>query len=190
MAFQTYRLSVVGDILGQEMVNVFHWAKPDGSPDDIPEDLTGAWLFYIHALYVDCLPTAYLTRSITARLVGGTVQHEESDSTAGTRTGDILAPQLSPTVTWSTRFATRSARGRTYLPGITESDGANGETTTSLQDAMDLWARAMIGDLNGAQATWTFSVHSYVHGTTRDVTGYRVNRVIRTQRRRTLGVGV
>lgn len=45
---------------------------------------------------------------------------------AGTAVGELLPPQIALCVTLRTAFAGRSFRGRTYLPGFTESHNAAG----------------------------------------------------------------
>lgn len=189
MAFQTYRLAVKGFLIGQEMVNIFHYAKPDGDPDDVPQELAEAWITSNLPRYLDCLPAGYQASTVTARVVGSTTQYETNVTAGGSRIGVFSAPQLAPTITWTTRFATRSARGRTYLPGLVGSDVDQGILVVNLLNAMALFADAQLVDLVGPSATFVFSVHSTLYGTTRDVVSYRVNSVVRTQRRRELGVG-
>ncbi len=189
MAFQTYRLSVQGLLFGQTVVSVFHYAKPDGDPDDLAAELVDAWNSQLWAEYMHCVAGDYSAYSISAKLVGGVNYAEVPVSGSGGRTGSVAAPQTSATITWSTAFAERSARGRTFFPALSISDHDNGLLSTELLNVLGTFATFMLGDLVTASSTFFFSVHSYVYGTTRHILSYRANPIVRTQRRRELGVG-
>jgi hypothetical protein len=188
MAFEVWRLSVVGTMLNQEIVNVFHYGKADGTPDGDPADLITEWHDNVETSYLLACPLAYTMLAVVARKVGSALQGVYSTSVNGSRMGVIDGPQLSPCITWATAFAERSARGRTYLPGVAEADSQSGILSSGLQTAMVNFGTAAIPAMVGG-STWLFSVHSYKFSTTRRINALRVNPIIRTQRRREIGVG-
>lgn len=189
MAFEVWRLAVIGNLLGQEMVNVFHYAKPDGIADGDGMDLINTWLTNVAPAYLDACPLAYTLLQLTARKLGTTTEATLDTIRPGVRIGTVNAPQVAPTVTWETPFATRSARGRSFIPGVVDADCLNGLLSNGLQLALDAFTAAIIPDLVGTIATYLLCVHSRKFNTTRRVTSGIVHEIARTQRRRELGVG-
>lgn len=190
MAFEVYRLAVEGMLLGQHVINVLWYAKPDGDPDGTPADLAFAWGNGPFFDYIGCLPLQYSAVQLVARKWGTAEEATRIVSGVGERVGNVSGPQLSPSITWTTRFIGRSNRGRTYLPGSTDNDVDDGLLKTGLVSAMEVFRDTMLEDLTSPLTQYVFSVRSELRATTHQVIAGRVNAVIRSQRRRTLGVGV
>lgn len=106
-------------------------------------------------------------------------------SHAGTASAATLPPQCAVVLTLRTSLATRSGRGRMYLPYWGEAIDTttrlgNATAINAAVDALALW----INNLTASTPTTTGVVVSQTHGTTATITSIDADNVIDTQRRR------
>lgn len=104
---------------------------------------------------------------------------------AGTAAGDETAPGVSPLVSWRTPNIGRSYRGRTYLPAPAESvQDVNGVlSVANAQRVADIMVDLM-ADLNDAFTLTPVTVWSPTLNLDTLVTQVKVDRRLRSQRRR------
>lgn len=115
------RMALIGELFGQEIVNVFHY-RLDSAPTVAKLDaLMAAWVATKKALYADCVTDDYFFKKLSARsVVPGGVQSELVLTGAGALVFDAMPTQLAGLISWRTGYAGRRARGRTYLPALAE----------------------------------------------------------------------
>jgi hypothetical protein len=97
----------------------------------------------------------------------GTAAEVELDFTAvagGIVGGDPLPPQSAGVITWRTGFAGRSFRGRTYLPGVSESDSTDGTLSSGYLTRLGTIITQMLAVFgpSGSDTNWQFAVISEV----------------------------
>jgi hypothetical protein len=123
----------------------------------------------------------------------------------GVISGDCLPGQNAMLVSLSTGQKGRRRHGRLYLPGVSESSSANGRITGTQLTAVGAFANALENFYgpSGTLAGWRLVIYSPVQLTppkpkpfkpketelVTPVRETRVDDVIRTQRRRAIGVG-
>lgn len=113
-------------------------------------------------------------------------------SVFGSQSGqEAIALQVAPIITWRTGFIGRSFRGRTYVAGTTEANSAGGVLTPTMVTALQAAADEIISlpAIGGLGEGYHLVVYSQTLTTATDVTGYTVQPVVGTQRRRRQGVG-
>jgi len=114
---------------------------------------------------------------------------EKATTSAGGIGSSAMPPQVSLLITKVTATGGRSGRGRSFMPGVTEVDiGPNGELGTAyLADVQDKW-----DDLKTAlEAADLFPVLLHADNTgdvtPHPITGFQVQALVATQRRRLRG---
>lgn len=140
---------------------------------------------------------AIITNDVTLATITGTsmdvgnfgLQRTLSVAQAGSDAAGVLAPQIAAVVTHRTAIASRRARGRTYIGGLTETSAP---LSTSAYPTLSAAAQAK---LNTAFASWQFELSGlttpYNHvvasvpaATTYDITQSIARSKLYTQRRR------
>jgi hypothetical protein len=105
-----------------------------------------------------------------------------AETLVGTNVGDTLPPQNAVVVSLRTAKATKSGRGRFYLPPFAESEVVAGLLTTTAQGQVSVAAQKMVQSLNGAGYIVQVFHRSTITGD--DVVSVDVSNVVGTQRRR------
>lgn len=105
----------------------------------------------------------------------------------GTSAADRLAPENAPLMSIRTARIGRSRRGRCYLPAPTEAalDEPGWWTTAFANDLVDAWAGS-VGTLGAVGTLLPQVVFSRVLDDAEDVTLVKVDRRVRSQRRRNI----
>lgn len=102
---------------------------------------------------------------------------------AGTSGGDALPPQDSCIVSLRTNLIGRRHRGRSYLPPMTETQvTSNGSIDSTVAQAVADQYEAFLDTLFADE--FTPSVYSKVADSAQAITSIKVDRIMRTQRRR------
>jgi hypothetical protein len=136
---------------------------------------------------------AQFTRAVASTLGANPLSAEFVPPTAltGGRSGDALPGNVSQVLTWVTGSGGRSGRGRTYLPGMTESalDGTNPNMFNATYVALcKTAAAAFITGINADPGTsfrdLTFIVYSPTTAVMRSVISANATPLLDTQRRR------
>jgi hypothetical protein len=196
MGVETYEITISGSLSGQFVQNIFHCAGDNTAGTNLFSvadailrklDVTAGML----AKWCDCMPTTYVITSVRCRAilpVGGPTQiflNGQLSNNAGTRAGVQSVSSSSPMFIWITGLRP-SKTGRTFLPGVSESDIDENTLGGSLLSAMTLFGALWI-------ATWTTTSPAYVFNggvyrralaTMDDIQNYRISPIIGTQRRR------
>ena len=172
-------------------------------------DLAGAWANGVGPLVIAATSADVNWRGV---LVTDTNEAGEesyffgfTQPSPGTQAGESLPNQNAAVVRLLTGVKGRRRRGRFYVPGITETANAGGSLTGTQLTAIQALGTGMIGLFGpaGSNANYRLVVYSpptpaYVpkppppsHSDTlvTPVTAASVDTVIRTQRRRAIGVG-
>lgn len=133
-------------------------------------------------------PTEVALERVTLRRLKPLEPLEQSYTTglpiAGASTGDPLPPQSAPLISLRTNLIGKSYRGRVYLPPMDETEtDASGELASSQATLM----KGQFQELLDSLATDAFvpAVYSRLLDLATEVTSLKVDRRLRTQRRRT-----
>jgi len=119
-------------------------------------------------------------------------------SVAGIEASDELPPQSAAVISWRTATKGRSFRGRSYYPGLCEFHQANGTLTNTCHTNLVTIVTQMLAVYGpgGSDTHWQFVVISRRHlGAPRTppigtaVVSGLVDTIVRSQRRRQVGVG-
>lgn len=186
-----YRLSVVGSILDQTIVNTFHFRQtvatlPDGERG--PDAILRRWTTgqgSPQSQYLALLPVSYQSRELIVLNVADPLDNGSRQVTAtGIRSaGQILPPQCCALLSIRTQGRGRSFRGRTYIGPLGESDNDAGSISTGLQSAMTAFVNSVFTSYGGISGLeWT--VYSRRLAQSNDVTQVLIRNFIATQRRR------
>ena len=118
---------------------------------------------------------------------------------AGANTsGDMLPPQDAMVVSWRTGLAGRSFRGRTYLVGLDETNQNHGRIASGMMTLIAAFVTQMLAVFgpSGSNTDWQFVVISRFNAKVKratpigtPVTDATTSDILRSQRRRQIGVG-
>jgi hypothetical protein len=186
-----YRLSVVGSVIDQTIVNTFHFRQtvatlPDG--ETAPNAILRRWTTGTGSplsQYLALLPVAYTIRELIVLNVADPLDNGSRQVTGtGIRSaGDILPPQCCALLSIRTLGRGRSFRGRTYIGPLGESDQQQGSIGTGLQSALTAFVNSVFASYGGISGLeWT--VYSRRLSTSNDVTQVIIRNFVATQRRR------
>lgn len=196
MAAESYELVISGTLAGQFVQTVQH----------VNVNNVGAENPYVKALellntlnttvsyftqWCDVLPTSYTITSVrcrrilsaggpTAILLGSSL----GDST-GDRTGNISATQLNPVIVWITDPRAPKP-GKTFLPGISETDIDAMVYTSGWITAVNTWIDTVTTDfvLDDSSDPASFSIYRRALAAADSIEHGRISPVVGTQRRR------
>jgi len=112
--------------------------------------------------------------------------------TAGTDVQEALPPQDALVVSFLSDFASRAAQGRNYLCGFAEDRQAEGQWSGATIVAAAAWAAEHVGNvvLAGVGTVVRVIGRPPYGGVEYEVTAARPDTIVRSQRRRQLGVGM
>lgn len=111
-----------------------------------------------------------------------TAKVEDDLAQAGTSTAALLPPQNSVVVSWGSVSATRSGRGRMYLPAFTVVALDDGLVLSAAQTKIKAAAQNLLDSFSGAGVTPVLL--NRVSKATTPITTVRVGNIVDTQRRR------
>lgn len=178
----TYRLTVSGTYLGQVVQNVLHYHE---NSDTALSVVVANWIANVLPSYVNCLSVDYEPGTVKAVRTDTLAMHEEDFASAGTVAGDPMPPQVTGLISWRSGIASRSGRGRTYMPALTEGEVASGYISAGLQTRYGNFATAAQSFLYGSLVIYHRDSNTYI-----PVVSNIIRTTTFTQRRRGFGRGV
>lgn len=186
---------IVGTLNGQTTISTFHYRwMADNSADQITEaDADAAIRLTLSTPYRECLTTDW-TGLVTRTFVVKPSSTVPALVTTFTPDGTVDPPTLPPTnAVCITRRASRRGprgRGRVYLPAVPVAWTTGGLVTTTT--AYTAFAEAMIDEIGVAAPAGTLTPCLWSRATDLNSTvdAYTVQSVLRSQRRRAIGVGI
>lgn len=199
MANQTYQLVITGNAAGQFVQNIFHYRMDDDGYTNrlqAAQGLIGGWLAADkHVNFLAMVPTSYIAKSVKARRItngGGPEFIDVSiDTEPGTFGDGMQTSANGPTLIWNTSGGPRRI-GKTFLPGIANSNINGGEITAAAIAELYDQASEFDDDFNatgGATPVCTFCIPRSNDPATRSlVVDVQISRYLGVQRRRQLPV--
>lgn len=196
MAAETYELVISGTLAGQFVQTIFHVTTDDGMASG-PFLIAKAILAAVGdddgliEAWCDCLPVSYSVTSARCRRIlptGGPTDILLSDLmtvATGQRSGNISSAQVNPVVIWITTPRPNKP-GRTFLPGVSETDIDAMVYASGLINAIgDLISFVTTGFTAGSSPTQVdFVIFRRSIPNADDITAGRLSPVVGTQRRR------
>jgi hypothetical protein len=202
-----YRLRVYGRLHGAQIVNVMHFVQNNASPGLGAQELANDYRDNMLAASRSRASSQFLFETVEVQSIvpftGAAAVAAWPGGTVGQRGGAVTSATLAEVITIYTSRAGRRGRGRVYLAGA-ESVGtgmSSGGVWNSAQTALTVaFATALatryIDPLN--QVNWSLGVWSrriagpdppWPTDAFARATGLTVRTIMRTQRRRQVGVG-
>lgn len=182
----TFRLAAEGTYCGQQVVNVYHYLVQEEPPTTY--ELASAWDTGVTPYYNQLCAADYVGVMIRVWNLNSTTYSEIPWDMVGARNGDGLPPQNAAVISWRTGTPGRSYRGRNYITGISESDQSKGVLGALYLNDFENLANALQTIVTGTGYA-TLCVHSETHNVDTIVDSHVLRSTIRTQRRRSIGVG-
>lgn len=153
MASQIYTLDLNWNSAGQFCSNILHYVFDDSgysTTAQAAQALINRWIAVSQSSWLNMLPTAVIQLSAKARKATGVGGFEAvtlfASSVTGTRTGGMSASGLSPVLVHYP-LNRRLGRGRTFLPGLSETDGSAGVFTNAYKGAVGTAINNAFADL-------------------------------------------
>jgi hypothetical protein len=167
------RLTISGFLRGQFTQCVTAWKyTPASTETDFASAVKAAQTFIteVASYWLGSLPVDYVGSSIRAK-VFPTVLYTADGTNAtvqvgfngevGTRTGTIATTSIAPLLIWPFEVAGKPRTGKTYMPGVTETDVNNNRLTDELQDALGALQVLLLNDISfDTTGTMRFSIYS------------------------------
>jgi len=198
MPLETYEAVLSGNLGGQFVQTVLHFTvnntgttNPYLVAKDLAETLTNTsgWIDE----FMKVLPTAYTATSIRVRRKsdGGGPTYivlgaAFADAT-GDRTGGIQTFQANPLLIWITS-TNPDKPGKTYLPGVSETDADGGFLTSAFVTAVDAFIVIAIDTFSTDTLTYAceFAIWRRESEVANSIMGGRISPKIAVQKRRAL----
>lgn len=196
MAAETYECILSGTLAGQFVQNILH-AGVDNTASTDPFTVAGALLTEFNSVsklipkWLDCLPDPYTLTSVRVRRIlptGGPTNillQGSISGSIGTRTGNTSVVSNAPLLIWLSSLRP-SKTGRTFLPGVSESDVDNNVLDGGLVAAMEslgaYWSAG--GTLASPSYNWDGQIYRRAVAAGDAISHYRVSPIIGNQRRR------
>jgi hypothetical protein len=169
MATQIYALNVNYNAGGQFCTNIHHYSFDDGgfpTTASAALALITAWIAADFTALRNILSTHVTIISAKANRItnGGGFEATDqfSSSNTGNRTGNLQAAGIGPVMIWYPQ-ANGKARGRTFVPGISETDCLDGIMTSAYKTVLATWASTMLAGFSlvgGTNPPATFGLWS------------------------------
>lgn len=176
MALDVYSLQIHYNIAGQYGMNVFHFQSNIDSgdnPDGIAKFLIQSWKGNLETPWLLCVPSDVALIGYKAKRVnsgGGPTVIQPQSGSNGDRAGHISTSGIGPCFIWGYNTGLgRWRAGRTFLPGVSESDIQENSFSATLLGLCDDFAELMLnapttpGGMDEVQ--FTFGILSGVHNT-------------------------
>lgn len=153
------RVTIEGSFDAERFVNVMHFRRADNSAYSVAQlstllgklDNASTDPQSLLSMYVN-LDSGLVIDTLTARTLDSTTPIEFSStvSLAGGGAGNNMPPMMCAVIKWQSAIATRSARGRTYLTGLSV-----GMVSTSNSDRLEsTFLAALSADATAFQTAW------------------------------------
>lgn len=126
--------------------------------------------------------TTWSTFTLTDVSSAGAPQFVHNLNQTGGSTLDAFPPDAALVITWLTGVRSRSGRGRTYMPGLTEAMVTDGRVNSGGTNALGVFASELME--NWDASGHPLGVISRADGLIREVTSRRINDVVDRQVRR------
>ncbi len=195
MSLQTYRLINAWDIQGQFAQNIVHYYFEDSGYNSTfaaADALITQWEAHSKAAWLALIPSAVRLLSVKARRVsaagGFDAVHVQAGGTVGTRTGALQVAGVGPCII-SYQIGNGKKRGRTFLPGVTETDCIEGVLQSGWLSAFNSNVTAFHQDLTlvgGGAPTAKFVIYTPTGHSSVLISGMLPSVTVGTQRRRQL----
>ena len=202
-----YRLRTRGTLFGQRVEFGMHFTRPPGGTS--VNSLIDGWEGLIMPSVVAATSASVNWDDVLVSDVAPTgaeqVLQALTQPMPGTQAGDCLPGQNAVLVAFKTGTKGRRNRGRFYLPGIAEASTTNAHLSGAQLTAVQALAASLISHYGpgGSEPQWRLCIYSPIDTTppppkpfkpktdelVTPITTSQVDTVIRTQRRRTIGVG-
>lgn len=151
MAKDILSFQIFSAINTQPGLNVLHFRTVDDGPDPDPDSLAKAiitaWIATMEDLWLATFPATVALIGYKCRRVnnggGPTVVLPRNEN--GARTGGMSATGIGPCIIWGYQKSTGGwAAGRTFVPGVSETDIENNRLTDDLLSALDDFITPML----------------------------------------------
>lgn len=209
-AGDTYRVRTKGTLFGQSVEFGVHLQTPAAGTE--ADDIAASWSATIMPLVVAATSSSVNWNEITVSDVrsaaaGGlaSVTLALTQPNPGAVTGDCLPGQNAIVVGLRSGLKARRGNGRFFVPGVSEANSANGVLTGTQLTAVQALAQGILNAYGpgGTEANMRLVIYSPEDLTAppvkvfkprpgvviTPVTSHDVDQVIKTQRRRAIGVG-
>lgn len=203
----TYRVRTQGTLMNQKVEWGVHM-RHIGPGGDLA-DFAASWAATIGPLLIACTSSAVnwdkLTVTDVAEDGDESVDFVFTQPYPGAVTGDCLPPQNSMLLSFKTGQKGRRRRGRAYIPGVSESNTANGALTGTQLTALQALGAGLVNAFRagGTEPQYQLEVYSPEQldppkvrpfkareGTLHTfITVAEASSIVRTQRHRAFGVG-
>jgi|SRR5215831_2219951 len=142
MPAECYSLTVTYSSQTQFAQNVFHYSLDDSGFSDrasAANALITAWILHAMPPLQACIPQSTGILSIKSRMVGGVGGFEAVQpapaGTFGSRVGTVQVSGVCPVIIWLPS-GNAKARGKTFLPGITDADCVDGRMQPTFRSTL------------------------------------------------------
>ncbi len=169
MSNQVYSIAMNYNSGGQFATNIWHYQFDDAgyvTTAQAASALLTAWTTANFTALRNILPTAVTILSSKGRKVTGVGGFEATDvyssANTGTRTGTMMAAGIGPCIIWY-GIGNSKLRGRTFVPGATNTDIVDGQIQVGLISALATFTGLMSTPIvlsGGSTPTATFGLFS------------------------------
>lgn len=194
-----YRITVIGDYLGQTIENALHFVNVNQINQDPSGDaILARWKTLFQASYLDVCNVGYEMKALIAQRVKGGINNQSQAApdapSVGTVAGDGMPSYVACVASLRTFVASRSGRGRIYFGAVSEAD-SNGNTLAAAYRTNVLNLVVAMGTtwsvIEGAnQIDVQLAVYSRLQDVGRPLASVNVRQEPATIRRRKAGRGI
>lgn len=183
-----YRLSLEGHVGADIAVCVWHFSDAAGA--GTPNDLINGFITNLNdVVFMNCISSQYILDLIRAVDIIDGRSAEQVITTVGALSGDPLPEQCAAVVSWRTGLIGRRRRGRSYVWAASETMQLAGRWTAPYITTLTTFANTFITPFTTAFETYRLGVYSYVGVHFSTAVAYKIDPIVRSQRRRVEGVG-
>jgi hypothetical protein len=188
----TVKFVIEGQADGQDVINVLHYKYVGAAPTAVALDaFITSWKTAHLAQWLACHSSGYLILGFEctdiASAAGARATQALSTGNVGTVGSPLLPNNVALAVSWRTGLAGRTNRGRTFMGGLPASGYNNDAITGSLLTALSTLAAALISQT--FTGGFDFAVASFKDSLAKVITGFIMETVIDSMRRRLPGRG-
>lgn len=185
-------LALEGELFLQQTINTFHYEVTGITGTPTIQDFIEGMIVIMQADFLACCSEEYNLRRWHARRIVASPTRTytvEVGAEGGTVAADSLPPSVSTVLKRFTNLPGPTGRGRVFMPGVPTTFHDNGILTALGLAAYQAFLPHMSLPVN-IPATMTLQPMLFRRPTTfRALEGAAVNTILRSQRRREIGVG-